>query len=165
MKIAFTHNLRLTDAEEEAEFDTPETIEAITTALGKGGHEVLKIEVSGPASHLASRLEAFSPDLIFNIAEGRRGRAREAELVIHASAGVDQYRGGERRFFRKEGIDRLGAIVFKYREVLFAEPVRVLSLRVGNDQVHHDKIRMQPYSVIVALLLLIRFGLFILVAR
>ena len=78
MKIAFTHNLRLTDAEEEAEFDTPETIEAISAALTKGGHEVLKIEVSGPASHLASRLEAFSPDLIFNIAEGRRGRAREA---------------------------------------------------------------------------------------
>ena len=78
MKIAFTHNLRLSDAEEEAEFDPPETIEAITAALSKGGHEVLKIEVSGPASHLASRLEAFSPDLIFNIAEGRRGRAREA---------------------------------------------------------------------------------------
>lgn len=78
MKIAFTHNLRLTDSEEEAEFDTPETIEAIAAALAKAGHEVLKIEVSGPASHLAARLEAFSPDLIFNIAEGRRGRAREA---------------------------------------------------------------------------------------
>jgi D-alanine-D-alanine ligase len=78
MKIAFTHNLRLTDAEEEAEFDTPETIEAIASALTSGGHEVVKTEVSGPASHLAARLEAFSPDLIFNIAEGRRGRAREA---------------------------------------------------------------------------------------
>ena len=79
MKIAFTHNLRLTDAEEEAEFDTPETVEAIAAALSHGGeHEVAKIEVSGPASHLAARLEAFSPDLIFNLAEGKRGRAREA---------------------------------------------------------------------------------------
>jgi D-alanine-D-alanine ligase len=78
MKIAFTHNLRLTDAEEEAEFDTPETVEAIAQALSKGNHEVARIEVSGPASHLAARLEAFSPDLIFNLAEGRRGRAREA---------------------------------------------------------------------------------------
>lgn len=78
MKIAFTHNLRLTDSEEEAEFDSPETIEAIAAALSQGGHEVLKIEVSGPASHLSSRLEAFSPDMIFNTAEGRRGRAREA---------------------------------------------------------------------------------------
>ncbi len=78
MKIAFTHNLRLTDAEEEAEFDTPETVEMLAQSLSKGNHEVAKIEVSGPASHLAARLEAFSPDLIFNLAEGRRGRAREA---------------------------------------------------------------------------------------
>ena len=78
MRIAFTHNLQLSTSEEEAEFDTPETIEAIGAALAKGGHEVVEIEVSGPASHLASRLEAFSPDLIFNTAEGRRGRAREA---------------------------------------------------------------------------------------
>lgn len=78
MKIAFTHNLRLTDAEEEAEFDTAETVEAIAQALAASGHEVAKIEVSGPASHLAARLEAFGPDLIFNTAEGKRGRAREA---------------------------------------------------------------------------------------
>lgn len=78
MKIAFTYNLRLTDAEEEAEFDTPETVEAISQALAKDGHEVQRIEVTGPASHLSARLEAFSPDLIFNTAEGRRGRAREA---------------------------------------------------------------------------------------
>lgn len=78
MKIAFTYNLRLSDAEEEAEFDSPETVDAIVSALSRDGHEVQKIEVSGPASHLAARLEAFSPDLIFNLGEGRRGRAREA---------------------------------------------------------------------------------------
>ena len=78
MKIAFTHNLKLTEAEEEAEFDTVETVDAIAQALAAGGHEVEKVEVSGPASHLAARLEAFAPDLIFNTAEGRRGRAREA---------------------------------------------------------------------------------------
>jgi D-alanine-D-alanine ligase len=78
MKIAFTHNLRLTDSEEEAEFDTAETVDAIAAALASAGHEVEKIEVSGPASHLVSRLEASDPDLIFNTAEGRRGRAREA---------------------------------------------------------------------------------------
>src|SRR3954471_11969393 len=78
MRIAFTHNLRLTDSEEEAEFDTVETVDAIADGLRAGGHEVEKIEVSGPASHLAARLEAYAPDLIFNTAEGRRGRAREA---------------------------------------------------------------------------------------
>ena len=30
MRIAFTHNLRLTDSEDEAEFDSPETIDALT---------------------------------------------------------------------------------------------------------------------------------------
>ncbi|MSP61044.1 MAG: ATP-grasp domain-containing protein [Myxococcales bacterium] len=78
MKIAFTHNLRLTDAEEEAEFDSVDTVNAIAAAISTAGHEVEKIEVSGPASHLAARIEAYAPDLIFNTAEGRRGRAREA---------------------------------------------------------------------------------------
>ena len=78
MKIAFTHNLRLTDSEDEAEFDTVETVDAVASALRAGGHEVEKIEVTGPASHLAARIESFAPDLIFNTAEGRRGRTREA---------------------------------------------------------------------------------------
>jgi D-alanine-D-alanine ligase len=78
VKIAFTHNLRLTDSEDEAEFDTVETVDAVAGALRAGGHEVEKIEVTGPASHLASRIESFAPDLIFNTAEGRRGRTREA---------------------------------------------------------------------------------------
>jgi D-alanine-D-alanine ligase len=78
MRIAFTHNLRLTDSEEEAEFDSVETVDAIAGGLRSHGHEVEKIEVTGSASHLAARLESYGPDLIFNTAEGRRGRAREA---------------------------------------------------------------------------------------
>src|SRR5256884_7524225 len=78
MRIALTHNLRLNDSEEEAEFDTRETIEALSGAMERLGHGVERIEVSGPASRTAARLEAFAPDLIFNTAEGRRGRFREA---------------------------------------------------------------------------------------
>jgi D-alanine-D-alanine ligase len=78
MRIALTHNLRLTDSEEEAEFDSRETIDVLTSALERLGHRVERIEVSGPASRTAARLEAFAPDLIFNTAEGRRGRFREA---------------------------------------------------------------------------------------
>ena len=78
MRIALTHNLRLTDSEDEAEFDTRETIEALSSALERLGHRVERIEVSGPASRTAARLEAYSPDLVFNTAEGRRGRFREA---------------------------------------------------------------------------------------
>ncbi len=78
MRIALTHNLRLTDSEEEAEFDSRETIDALCSALERLGHRVERIEVSGPASRTAARLEAYAPDLVFNTAEGRRGRFREA---------------------------------------------------------------------------------------
>ncbi|HEY3595352.1 MAG TPA: hypothetical protein VGL13_15805, partial [Polyangiaceae bacterium] len=72
MRIALTHNLRLTDTVEEAEFDAPETIEALDQSLSSAGHDVERIEVTGPASRLVARLEAYAPDLIFNSAEGRR---------------------------------------------------------------------------------------------
>ncbi|HEY0880474.1 MAG TPA: D-alanine--D-alanine ligase, partial [Archangium sp.] len=78
MRIALTHNLKLSDSEEEAEFDTEETVNALAAAIERLGHRVEKMEVSGPASRTVARLEAFSPDLIFNTAEGRRGRFREA---------------------------------------------------------------------------------------
>src|SRR3982751_314081 len=78
MRIALTHNLRLTDSEDEAEFDSRETIDALSSGLERLGHRVERIEVSGPASRTAARLEAYAPDLVFNTAEGRRGRFREA---------------------------------------------------------------------------------------
>ncbi|GAB4290447.1 MAG: hypothetical protein Kow0090_03520 [Myxococcota bacterium] len=78
MKIAFTHNLRLTESEEEAEFDTPQTVEAIAGALRRLGHTVELLEVSGPASRIVARLEALNPDIVFNTAEGKQGKYREA---------------------------------------------------------------------------------------
>ncbi len=78
MKIAFTHNLQLSDREEEAEFDRPDTVLAIAQSIEKLGHSVELIEVSGPASQLVARLEALNPHLVFNTAEGRHGRYREA---------------------------------------------------------------------------------------
>ena len=97
MRIALTHNLRLTDNVDEAEFDLPETIDAIAQALVSAGHDVERIEVSGPASRLVARLEAYAPDLIFNTAEGRRGRTRRAfypalfEQLGIPSTGPDAY--------------------------------------------------------------------------
>ncbi len=78
MRIALTHNVRLTNNEEEAEFDSPETIDTIARTLEKAGHVVERVEVTGPASRLVAHLEAFAPDLIFNTAEGRRGKMRRA---------------------------------------------------------------------------------------
>ncbi len=78
MRIALTHNLKITGSQEEAEFDSPETIDAIAAALERAGHEVERLEVSGPASRVIARLEALMPDLIFNTAEGHKGKTREA---------------------------------------------------------------------------------------
>ncbi|MFW6050048.1 MAG: D-alanine--D-alanine ligase family protein [Myxococcota bacterium] len=78
MRIALTHNLQITANEEEAEFDRPETIQALSDALRRLGHTVEPVEVSGPASRTVARLEALNPDMVFNTAEGRRGRFREA---------------------------------------------------------------------------------------
>ncbi len=97
MRIALTHNLRVTDSEEEAEFDSPEAVQAIARALSKTGHYVECIDVTGPASRLVTRLEVFAPDIIFNTAEGRRGKTRRGfypalfeELAIPAT-GSDAY--------------------------------------------------------------------------
>jgi D-alanine--D-alanine ligase len=78
MRIAVTHNLRITSSIEEAEFDAPETIDAIVRVFEKAGHAVERVDVTGPASRLVARLEAFAPDIIFNTAEGRRGKMRRA---------------------------------------------------------------------------------------
>jgi D-alanine-D-alanine ligase len=77
MRIAFTFNLQMSPTEAEAEFDTPATVAFIGEALARLGHEVELIDVSGPVSSLIARLEAFAPDLVFNTAEGDRGRSRE----------------------------------------------------------------------------------------
>lgn len=84
MKVAFTHNLRVTDvreSEKDAEFDSVETVHAIAAALEAAGHEVEKVEVTGPVGNLLERLEAIDPDIVFNTAEGQGGpnsKMREA---------------------------------------------------------------------------------------
>jgi D-alanine-D-alanine ligase len=97
MRIALTHNLRVTESEDEAEFDSPETIATIERAFERAGHRVEPFDVTGPASLLVTRLEAFAPDIVFNLAEGHRGKTRRAfypalfeELGI-PSTGSDAY--------------------------------------------------------------------------
>ena len=64
---------RTSDA--EAEFDESGTVEAICSALRSGGFEILVIEAT---DRFPQKLEEASPDFVFNIAEGRSGRSREA---------------------------------------------------------------------------------------
>jgi D-alanine-D-alanine ligase len=84
MRIGLTYDLRddyrdMGLSEEAlAEFDSPETVAAIESVLRGLGHETDRI---GHVRHLAARLvkgETWS--LVFNIAEGLKGRSREAQV-------------------------------------------------------------------------------------
>jgi hypothetical protein len=98
MKVAFTHNLRLADVretEKEAEYDSAETVNAIAAAIEAAGHEVEKVEVSGPASNLLERLEtidrtssstrrrATPADAIFSTCRVRGGHIRHTGSTRH----------------------------------------------------------------------------------
>jgi len=84
MKIGLTYDLRndyLAEGyseEETAEFDRPDTIEAIEAALLELGYATDRI---GCAKRLVERLaQGDRWDLVFNIAEGLHGVAREAQV-------------------------------------------------------------------------------------
>lgn len=84
MNIGITYDLRedyLTEGyspEETAEFDKIETIDAIENSLKKMGHQTHKI---GNIKMLQKALVAGHRwDLVFNIAEGMHGLAREAQI-------------------------------------------------------------------------------------
>jgi D-alanine-D-alanine ligase len=65
------------DDDSEAEFDGPGTVSAVAAAIEANGYAVETIE-AGP--DLVQQMIARHPDLVFNIAEGRRGRDREAQV-------------------------------------------------------------------------------------
>lgn len=82
MRIGLTYDLRAEylaagfSEDETAEFDRPDTIDAIENALKALGHQTDRI---GHAQQLVQRLAAGHRwDLVFNIAEGMYGLGREA---------------------------------------------------------------------------------------
>ncbi len=84
MKIGFVYDLRDDylaqgySEEETAEFDSAETIDAVSGALTKLGFEVERV---GRGRELARRLALGQRfDLVFSIAEGMTGRSREAQV-------------------------------------------------------------------------------------
>jgi D-alanine-D-alanine ligase len=57
------------------EYEDPETIEALLAAIEAAGHEAIPLAFG---LDLALRMRDLGPELVFNIAEGVRGRARES---------------------------------------------------------------------------------------
>lgn len=81
IRIGLTYNLkRVLPADDgandqDAEFDSESTVEHIAHAISSFGHEVVKIEAD---AQIISSLRSNNVDLVFNIAEGIRGRGRES---------------------------------------------------------------------------------------
>jgi D-alanine-D-alanine ligase len=76
MRVALAFNLKRGASDRDAEFDTPETIDAARRALARR-HRVILVEGDGGA---LLRFQRARPDLVFNMAEGRGGPAREAHV-------------------------------------------------------------------------------------
>jgi predicted RNA-binding Zn ribbon-like protein len=85
MRVAFVYNVRHETAgldevsQSEAEFDEPATIAAIHEAIEANGHTCIDVEADEDAFETLRGLRD-SIDLVFNIAEGRRGQSREAQM-------------------------------------------------------------------------------------
>jgi len=84
MRVALICNLKKNVAPEPgappdalAEYDSEETAQALQEGLRAGGHEVVLLEGD---ETLVDTVRQAAPDLCFNIAEGLRGDAREAQV-------------------------------------------------------------------------------------
>ncbi len=84
MKIGLAYTLKTDDVEPgrpddwQEEFDSPDTVRSIQTALESLGHIVVPI---GDGRSFVQKMLASPPDIVFNIAEGRGvARSREARV-------------------------------------------------------------------------------------
>jgi len=81
LKVGIVFNIKGETAgdtpDDEAEYDSIETVYAIRDALKSGGFDVVLLEAD---KSLPQKLQNAQIDIAFNIAEGARGRGRECEV-------------------------------------------------------------------------------------
>jgi len=78
MRLALAANLMTDDSEEQAEYDSIETINFILDNIRLSGHEIELIDLTRPFPEVFADFIKYQPELIFNISEGTKGRFREA---------------------------------------------------------------------------------------
>jgi D-alanine-D-alanine ligase len=83
LRVGFTYNVKRvkphldgTD-DNEAEYDPPTTLQAIRDAIASYGHEVVDLEAT---PELPGILASRPVDVVFNLAEGSKGRNRECQV-------------------------------------------------------------------------------------
>lgn len=87
MRIAFAYNVKHTapdksvGVEKYLDFDSPEVIESLAEIIAGLGHQVTRLEADEKAFVKLSRLKG-QIDLVFNIAEGLSGDARESQIPL-----------------------------------------------------------------------------------
>ncbi|HEY1097662.1 MAG TPA: D-alanine--D-alanine ligase, partial [Myxococcota bacterium] len=83
LRVGFTFNVKriaarsADDDDSHAEYDAPDTIDQIARAIENNGHTVVRLEAN---EQLVRTLPAADVDIVFNLAEGLRGRGREAHV-------------------------------------------------------------------------------------
>ena len=83
LRVGLTYNLKRIvakkagDDDSEAEYDSAQTIDALASAIASHGHQVVRLEAT---QDIVRRLPDAHVDLVFNLAEGLRGRGREAHV-------------------------------------------------------------------------------------
>lgn len=82
-KVGVAYNLKRLDVEQlirddsQAEFDSPTTVQALMDAISALDYEVVPLEAT---ADFAQKAASSGVDLVFNIAEGIRGRNRESQV-------------------------------------------------------------------------------------
>jgi D-alanine-D-alanine ligase len=83
LKVGFAFNVKRVapelsgEQDDEAEYDAPKTLQSIREAIASYGHEVIDLEAT---SDLPLQLASTPVDVVFNIAEGFKGRSRESQV-------------------------------------------------------------------------------------
>jgi D-alanine-D-alanine ligase len=149
MRVGVTYDLRADylamgfGEEETAEFDAPDTIDAIVAALAARGHRPVRIGGVRKLTEALARGERY--DAVFNICEGIKGLAREAQVPALLDAydipyvfsdpltlAVSLDKGMAKRVVRDQGVPTPGfAVIERVEDVnkidlpfpLFLKPV------------------------------------------
>lgn len=94
--ICIVYNLKRKIAseveDEQAEYDNISTVESLKKVFEKNGYSVCLVEED---RNIAENLKKENPDIIFNIAEGTRGRSREGQVPALADILGIPYTGSD----------------------------------------------------------------------
>ena len=98
LQVGVVYNLKRAEQslsaapDDQAEYDSMDTVLAIERALKRQGCRTVLLEAD---EELPEKLRRHRPDLVFNIAEGRGGRAREAQVPALLSLFDIPYTGSD----------------------------------------------------------------------